>query len=33
MKDYVELCIRENKPDHLILHVRTNKQPFVRTKC
>ena len=25
MKDYVKPCIRENDPDHVILHVGTNK--------
>ena len=24
MKDYVKTCIRENEPDHIILHVGTN---------
>ena len=25
MKDYVKRCIRENNPDHVIIHVGTNK--------
>ena len=25
MKDYVKPCIRENNPDHVIIHVGTNK--------
>ena len=25
MKDYVKLCIRENNPDQVIIHVGTNK--------
>ena len=27
MKDYMELCIRENNPDHLIFHVGTKDVP------
>ena len=27
MKDYMKPCIRENNPDHLILHVETNDVP------
>ena len=26
MKDYAKLCTREENPDHIILHTRTNDQ-------
>lgn len=28
IKDYVKVCIRENNPDHVIMHMRTNELNF-----
>ena len=30
MRDYIKLCLRENNPEHVVLHVGTNDLPSVK---